>query len=381
MLSQKLHKWVNKNRASIGEPVYVYDKDLIVESCNNFKSITYPNTAIHVATMANCNSDFLKIIKNEGFNVFVNSKLHLEAAKNVGFEAEQIIFTASSISKEMIYLIHDENILVNLDSLSQLDYWFENFPEKAVGIRCNIDNISLEPKSSRAGFFIGENSRLGLTNDEIQSIKHKDKINGLHIYVGTDITDVDYFMSFYEALINLSKDFPNLEYIDFGGGFGINEENKTPLDFKQYGERLTKLMNDFSTERGHQIKLILEPGRIIGGQAACFVCEVTDIKNRGGIQYIGVNASSTQFPRPLLYPGESFHQAKLIGHNGDIKTGELSNSKISGCSTYSKDFLSHNIELPKAEIGDLIILENAGAYCASMFTTFLGFEKPKEIFI
>lgn len=381
MLSQKVHEWVNKNRSSIGDPVYIYDKDLIVAACNNFKSITYSNTSVHVATMANCNSDFLKIIKNEGFNVFVNSKLHLDAAKSVGFEAEQIIFTASSISKEMIHKIHSENILVNLDSLSQLDYWFENFPEKPVGIRCNIDNISFEPKTSRAGCFIGENSRLGLTIGEIQSIKNKDRINGLHIYVGTDITDVDYFISFYEALIDLSKDFPNLEYLDFGGGFGISEENKTPLDFKLYGERLTKLMSDFSAERNKQIKLILEPGRVIGGESGCFVCEVTDIKNRGGIQYVGVNASSTQFPRPLLYPDESFHPVKLIGKQGEIKTELETNSKISGCSTYSRDFLSHHVVLPKAEIGDLIVLENAGAYCASMFTTFLGFEKPKEIFV
>lgn len=81
LLSQIVHEWVNKNRSLIGDPVYIYDKDLILESCNNFKSIAYPNTAIHVATMANCNSDFLKIIKSEGFNVFVNSKSQLEAAK------------------------------------------------------------------------------------------------------------------------------------------------------------------------------------------------------------------------------------------------------------------------------------------------------------
>lgn len=151
----------------------------------------------------------------------------MKRQKNVGFEAEKIVFTASSIFKGMIHKIHDENILVTLDSLSQLAYWFENFPNKSVGIRWNIDNIELEPKISRAGYFIGENSRLGLTIEEIQSIKNKDKINGLHIYVGTDITDVDYFLGFYNVLIGLSKDFPNLEYLDFGGGFGICEENKT----------------------------------------------------------------------------------------------------------------------------------------------------------
>lgn len=381
MISEKLMNWIKTGVSKFKTPVYVYDKDRIIESCNIFTSIKYPNLAIHVATMANCNPDFLKLIKDHGCNVFVNSQMHLDEAKNVGYKGKQIIFTASSIEQEMMHKLHNENVYLNLDSVSQLDYWFENFPSKPVGIRCNIDNSDHKPKSGKAGYFIGENSRLGLNLAEIQSIKHKELINGLHIYVGTDITDVDYFISFYNALIEIAADFPNIEYLDFGGGFGINEENKQNFDFAMYKGRLTKLMNDFSESRGKLIKLILEPGRIIGGQAGYFICKVTDIKFRGNIQYVGVNASSTQFPRPLLYPDDAFHPVHLFDKDCNLKTDGEIQSKISGCSTYSRDYLSHNCLLPEAEIGDFVIFENSGAYCASMHTSFLGFEKPKEIFI
>jgi diaminopimelate decarboxylase len=281
----------------------------------------------------------------------------------------------------MIHKVHDENIYVNLDSLSQLDYWFENFPGKHVGIRCNIENKTFTPRSSRAGIFIGENSRLGLSLEEIKSIKNKELINGLHIYIGTDITDIDYFLSYYRILIELAKDFPNIEYLDFGGGFGIDDTGKQSFDFETYGKGITKLMTDFSKTRENLVKLILEPGRILGGQSGYFICRTTDVKFRNDIQFIGVNASSTQFPRPLLYPDESFHPVWLLNKTGLIKNNNKIKTKINGCSTYSRDYLSHDCQLPKAETGDFIILGNAGAYCASMYTTFLGFEKPKEIFI
>jgi len=376
MLSEKLLEWIKADALKSDEPVYLYDKDKIIETCNQFKNISYPFTSVHFASMANCNPEFLTIVKDQGLNVFVNSSLHLDEVKKAGFSNDRIIFTASSISRKMLHRIHDENIHVNLDSLSQLNYWFENFPGKPAGIRCNLENKTVNPKTSRAGTFIGENSRLGLSLEEIKSIKKKELINGLHIYIGTDITDIDYFLSYYKILIEISQDFPNIEYLDFGGGFGIDS-----FDFDTYGTGVSQLMTDFSEKRKKPVKLILEPGRILGGQSGYFICRVTDIKFRNDIQFVGVNACSTQFPRPLLYPDESFHPAWILNKDGFIKYDDNISSKINGCSTYSRDYLAHKIMLPKAEIGDFIILGNAGAYCASMYTTFLGFEKPKAIFI
>jgi diaminopimelate decarboxylase len=381
MLSEKIPEWIRAEALESEDPVYVYDKNKIIETCNSFKSITYPNTSIHFATMANCSPAFLEIIKDEGLNVFVNSTLHLNEVKKAGFRDKEIIFTASSINREMMHRIDEENMYANLDSLSQLDYWEKNFPGKPVGIRCNIENKAYSPKSSRAGSFIGENSRLGLNIEEIKSIKNKELINGLHIYIGTDIIDVDYFLSYYEILIDLAKDFPNIEYVDFGGGFGIDEKGEESFDFETYSKKVTQLMTDFSEIRGKLIKLILEPGRILGGQSGYFICRATDIKFRNDIQFIGVNASSTQFPRPLLYPNESFHPVWLLDENGLLKNENQIKTKINGCSTYSRDFLSHDALLPNAKEGDFVIFGNAGAYCASMHSSFLGFEKPKEIFI
>jgi diaminopimelate decarboxylase len=140
-------------------------------------------------------------------------------------------------------------------------------------------------------------------------------------------------------------------------------------------------MNVVSEKHGRSIKMILEPGRIIGSSAGYFVCKVTDIKKRNGNILLGVNASSVQFPRPLFYPDTARHPAILLHNREVMNSHETQLTSVYGCSTYSRDFLTRDIQLPHAEIGDIIVLGNAGSYSRSSYTEFLGFPKPKEIFV
>jgi diaminopimelate decarboxylase len=126
-------------------------------------------------------------------------------------------------------------------------------------------------------------------------------------------------------------------------------------------------------------KLILEPGRIIGGAAGHFICTANDIKFRNGEQLIGVNASSAQFPCPLFYPESAVHPLRLFKAADD--PAKLLLTSVYGCSTYSRDFLARKCYLPAAHLGDLLIFGQAGSYCASLYTEFLGFTRPREFFI
>jgi len=215
--------------------------------------------------------------------------------------------------------------------------------------------------------------------EEIKTIYGANNICGLHVYVGTDILDINYFIRCYKAVVAIAKNFPRLQFIDFGGGFGIAEKNSTGFNFLEYGRKLTKIMNEISIKMGRPIKLILEPGRIIGGEAGYFVTKVNDIKMRNNKQLIGVNASSVQFPRPLFYPEDAFHPVRII-RNTNKREGAPMVSDIYGCSTYSRDYLAKNIICEIVSIDDTVVFLNAGSYCASSFTNFLGFKKPKEYF-
>ena len=380
ILTDKVIQLISNKAVSEFRPFYIYDEEKIADHCKMFHSIPYANKSIHFASMANINHSFLKIVKREKLSVFVNSIGHLKAVMEAGFEGNEIIFTASAMDNSTMKIAHEKGLQVNLDSPEQLKQWNNLFPGSKVGIRCNIGE-SVKPHQTHAGYFIGKESRLGFTHEEILEQAENESINGLHLYAGTDIFDIDYLLSCYEELSKYMKFFPSLEYLNFGGGFGVTEDDSEIFDFPEYSRRVTELMERLSIDARKSLKMILEPGRIIGGDAGFFVSRVTDVKNRENDVYIGVNASSVQFPRPLLYPETAVHPAVVMRKSIQVMDENMKNSSVYGCSTYSRDFLVRNIQLPKVEIGDIIVLGNAGSYCASSYTQFLGFDKPGEFFV
>jgi diaminopimelate decarboxylase len=279
-----------------------------------------------------------------------------------------------------MHQVKEAGALLNLDSTGQLEAWWRLYPEEPVGIRCNIGDL-VEPRSTRGGYFLGKQSRLGLTLSEIEGLFGSPRIAGLHLYVGTDLLDLGYSQEGYPPLARLARNFPALWFIDFGGGFGLPRDTDADFPLERYGSYVTELMTRLSDELDRPVRLILEPGRIIGGEAGYFVCRVTDVKQRNGSQLIGVNGSSVQFPRPLFYPDDAYHPVTLLGQNGQSPDAEQHLSSIYGCSTYSRDFFSRDLQLPPVQLDDLLVFGHAGSYCATAFTHFLGFPRPAELFV
>ena len=380
ILKKEILNFINTKGDKEFDPYYVYDSDMIREHCRAFQNISYPNKSIHFASMANINLQFLRIVREEQINIFVNSIMHLNVVQEAGFRNNEIIFTSSALTEKMMRIIHHNGGHINLDSPNQLKLWMKLFPGEQVGIRCNIgDNIT--PYTSHAGSFIGSESRLGFTREEIEQIADKSVINCLHLYAGTDIFDIDYFINCYKELIAIAVDFPNLAYLNFGGGFGVSEYGETWFDFSEYNKRVTQLMQEASHRKGSSLKLILEPGRIIGGEAGFFVCNITDVKRRGENRLAGVNASTTQFSRPLMYPEIANHPVVIIRDEVQLISETPFSTTIYGCSTYSRDLFSKLVQLPELEIGDTVVFCNAGSYSASSYSHFLGFPHPEEYFV
>lgn len=380
ILSHNLLDFISENNRKEFEPYYLFDSDEIKKYCRTFQNISYKNKSIHFATMANINSDFLRLIKKENTNVFVNSMGHLKQVMEVGYKGHEIIFTSSAMTEKTMKTIKINGIRTYLDSPMQLRRWSKLNPDTPVGIRCNIGD-SIKPYSNHAGAFIGKKSRLGFSIEEINQISDKSKITSIHIYVGTDITDITYFMNCYSALIKIAKNFPNLNSLNFGGGFGVLENGEKAFDIDEYNSQLNKLMEEASKCLDRDLNIILEPGRIIGANSGYFVCNISDIKKKDDSILIGVNASIAQFPRPLMYPGIALHPVQVV-RDGKVLSGKEQHvSIIYGNSTYSRDIFRKDIYLPEIETGDILVFGNAGAYSSSSYSEFLGFEKPEEYFI
>jgi diaminopimelate decarboxylase len=374
-LTEKILELVDAGKS----PFYIYESKTIAKNCLQFAAIPYQPKSVHFAMMANSNPRFLRIIKQAGLKIFVNSILHLRLAQEEGFRAEEIMFASSAMDEKTMIQVAESRAKLVLDSLQQFELWRSLFPGTGVGIRCNIGDFVI-PRKTTGGYCIGKESRLGFTIDSVIEMKGNPLVNGLHLYVGTNISEIEYFFECYKHIVKLAGLFPNLEYIDFGGGFGLGEKYSSAFDINTYSQKVTDLMENVSSNLRRQIMLILEPGRIIGFDAGFFVCKITDIKHRNQQQLIGVNASSVQFPRPLLYPDIAFHPVVILRNNHEDNNKNILSS-IFGCSTYSRDYLARNMELPPSGIGDIVILQHAGSYCSSAHINFLGFPKAKEYFI
>jgi diaminopimelate decarboxylase len=379
-MQHALNQQIRDLAARTSGPFYVYDTATLQARCRAFTAIPYANKAIHFATMANASPRFLELVRDGGLKVFVNSPGHLALVQELGFAGHDIVYTASAMDPALMRLVHAAGAILNLDSLGQLQQYRALFPGEAVGLRCNIGDL-VDPRQTRAGYFLGKESRLGLSIADLESQAGSSDICGLHLYIGTDLVELDYFAACYQELVRLARLFPALWFVDFGGGFGLPREQGDAFPLEAYGRFVSALMTRLSTELGRDIRLLLEPGRIIGGEAGCFVCRVTDVKQRNGTQLVGVNGSSAQFPRPLFYPDDAHHPVSVIKAVGHFNGDPRARSRIYGCSTYSRDFLARDVELPALQVGDLVVFGHAGSYCASAYTHFLGFPQPEEFFV
>jgi len=380
LISDHLIELIREFTDSGKTPFYIYDTKRIQENCREFLNIRYTPLSVNYAMMANSNPRFLNIVKKAGLKIFVNSLLHLEMALDLNFMGDEIIYAASAMDESTMRRVRSSGAKLILDSIGQFELWQSLFPDTGIGIRCNIGELVI-PRNTTGGYFIGNQSRLGLTMESVNSLKGNPGISGLHIYVGTNISEIDYFLDCYKHVTKMADFFPKLEYIDFGGGFGSGEKIISGFDMHTYSHKVTELMENIAFTSGRKISLILEPGRIIGADAGYFVCKITDIKMRNYQQLIGVNASSVQFPRPLFYPDSAYHPVSILSRSNTSTDKSVSLSSVYGCSTYSRDYLARDVELPQAHIGDIVILGNAGSYCSTAHTSFLGFPKAEEYFI
>jgi len=363
-----------------GTPCYIYDEASILRSIDRFNSIQYPNTSVHFATMANSNVCLLELIRRCGLKVFVNSAKHLALARASGFGHPDIIYTATGITEATLRDLIRRGVELNIDSLPQLELFGRLTQElggrRSVGIRINI------AENTRGNVFAGEESRIGIYASEFgEAHRIADlfgiTIVGVHVYLGTDIADYQYLIAGTERVLSEADEFPDLQYVDLGGGFPTEGLNGVHFDYPSYGRAITDLFTRYSESRGRPIKMILEPGRSLFGDSAVFCTSVVDLKERADRLIVGCDGSVSQFPRPLMY--NEYHPISVNGKAGLDPQVKLCD--VVGNTTYSRDYLAKGVRLPALALGDILRLEHAGSYCFALTTQFLGQFAPAEVLV
>ena len=302
-----------------GSPLYIYRKG-IVEKCYRslVRSICYPCTKVYYACKANANTELLRLLKRLGASVECVSRSEVEKAFRAGFPPNRISYTCSNITREELLWVMRKGVSVHLDSLTQLEWWGASNPNSRVSLRVNRGYGAGTHSHVITG---GPESKFGIYYTDLPKARAIAKRYGLFIigleqHIGSNIREPKTFIRAMRLILDSARSFPDLEFIDFGGGFGIPyRPEEGALDIQELGVQMTRVFSDFCRTYGRELELQLEPGRFIVAESGALLARVVDVKRTPGHVFVGIDSGMNHLIRPALH-GSYHHIFNLTNPNG-----------------------------------------------------------------
>jgi diaminopimelate decarboxylase len=369
--------------ARFGTPLYAYSADMIAARYRevDLAFSGYPHS-LHYALKANSTLGIARLLRGLGAAADANSGGEIEVALRAGFTPGEIVFTGVGKSDaELGRAIELGLRSINAESqgeIERIDAIASARGTRAkVAVRVNPDidarshpHISTGRKENKFGVAIEDAREMCLRMHDRQGVQ----IVGLHSHVGSQITDLEPLQHAAEALAILACELRRagiqIEHLDIGGGLGIPYEGQTVPSASEYAAAVLPVV------RKTGLALILEPGRFLVGQAGVLITRVVDIKPQaGGKLFVIVDAGMTELMRPMLYG--AFHRIEPVL----ASTAPDALVDFVGPICETTDTLGKDRRLPEPEVGDLMVVFDAGAYGSVMASNYNRRPMPAEVLI
>ncbi|MEA2004112.1 MAG: alanine racemase [archaeon] len=353
-----------------GSPLFVVDEQKIVDRYTQMKnkfSALYPKTEIAYAYKANYLLEICRLIDKQGGLAEVISGFEYQIAKSLGIEGKKIIVNGPyKPAEELIPMIADSSI-INVDNLEELEKIDEiaKKQEKTVDVGIRINAKIGKLPWYKFGFNVGSKEAFN-TAKAIKDRFTNINLKGIHIHIGTNITQPDLYRKSVLVVLDLIRKIKDelgikIDYIDMGGGYPTKHacpanhdlESWNVPDIEEYAEAICRPLNDFYKDDDERPRLILEPGRYLVDEAVSLVTSVTSVKSIFGIRSVFVDAGVNILP-------SAHYRKHRIDTITRIKEKELTD--IYGSLCMNADLLESGIVLPKVEVGDILKFHNTGAY-------------------
>jgi len=367
-----------------GSPLYVYEESVLRSQFRQLSS-GFPEglLEIHYSMKANSNPSLLKILREEGSSIDAVSEFEVRLALESGFEPQQIIFTGNNNSLAEIEYCVEQEVSVNLGSLVLLEKFGQRFPHTSLSVRINPGIGAGHHAHCITG---GPDSKFGIYHDQIDAAlalatKYKLTLNGVHSHIGTGIYSAEPMLEAMEMILAVAEKFPDLEFIDFGGGFGIPyRPEQQALDMKDLSQKMTRRFTEFRQCYGREISMKIEPGKLLVGPAGILLTTVTNITDTPKHRFVGVDSGFNHLLRPTLYG--SYHKILNASRYSDDEEDVV----VVGYICESGDIFSRSgdeIErkLPSPVIGERLAFLDAGAYGFSMSSQYNSRPRPAEVLV
>ncbi len=362
-------------------PLFLYSAETIRDRYEFLKHcIKWKDVNVFYAMKANYHPEILKYLCALGSGIDAVSPAEVFLALKCGFTPDKIIFTSNNNTDNEIEEIMLTGVLVNIDSLSRLEKFGKKYKGSSICIRFNSDVVAGEHVHIQTG---GAKTKFGILFSDVPrilEISHKNnlKIIGIHNHTGSGISDQGKFIESMNNMLSIinKSDFPDLEFVDFGGGFKAQYKiNENFFDYKEFGRVAGNLFSNFCAIYGRSLQLYIEPGKFLTSESGIFVVQVNTIKNNRGRLIAGVNSGFPHFPRPILY--NAYHHIVNITN----PKGKILLYDVCGNICESGDCFASDREIPEIREGDFLAIMNAGAYCYSMASIYNMRPLPKELFL
>ncbi|AEI15224.1 Diaminopimelate decarboxylase [Flexistipes sinusarabici DSM 4947] len=368
-------------------PFHIYDEKAIRENARRLKkafSWLGDDFKEYFAVKATPNPHILKIMKDEGFGTDCSSLPELILSEKTGITGENIMFTSNETPAKEYSKAKELGAIINLDDITHINYL-----EEQVGLP-ELLSFRYNPGPLREGnAIIGnpEEAKYGFTKEQLfegyRMIKEKGvKRFGIHTMVASNELNADYFVETVNMLVDLvieihSKLGINFEFINMGGGIGIPyQPDQEPVDLEYVAGEVKKIFDKkIKGSELDPLKLYMENGRMITGPYGYLVARAIH-KKEIYKNYIGLDASMANLMRPGMY--QAYHHVTVLGKENKPHDHTYD---IVGSLCENNDKFAIDRKLPKIDIGDIIVIHDAGAHGHAMGFNYNGKLRSAELLI
>lgn len=365
-----------------GSPLYVYSYKTIIDHFLKLKSAFKTiRPLICFSVKANSNLTILKSLVKKGAGLDIVSGGELYRAIKAGCPADKIAYASvGKTDKEIQEAVKAGILFFNAESLAELENLNRIAKKQGRHVNAAIRiNPDVEPKTHKFITTGKLTNKFGIDFDAAKEIilNHKKfshlNIKGLHLHIGSQITEGDPFVAAIKKMVSfidyLRKEGIKLEYLNIGGGLGIIYESEKPQTAEKYAKKILPLLKKTG------LKVILEPGRFIVGNAGIFVAKVLYLKKTPYKKFVIVDGGMNDLIRPALY--EAYHHVSPL----TLRSLEMEKVDVVGPICESGDFFAKDRKIEKVDQGDYLAVFSAGAYGFTMASNYNSRPRPAEVMV
>jgi diaminopimelate decarboxylase len=375
--------------AKVGTPAYVYSAATVRDHVRRIReAFASLKPLICYALKANGNLALMDLARQEGTGFDIVSEGELRRALAVKADPRKIVFSGvGKTDDEMAFALKTGILMFNVESEEEVDALegvAKRLRKKAgVAIRVNPD---VDPKTHRYISTGKKESKFGVDIERgavlarrVIASKHL-VLKGIQCHIGSQITTAEPYAAAITKTcalaLELRKEAKTLEWLDMGGGFGIYYKDESAPALSSYAQAIEPVV------RGTGLRLILEPGRVIVGNAGVLLTTVLFNKRGGEKRFVIVDAGMNDLIRPSLYGG--WHRIWPVQGEAPPPLGvtpQHPEADIVGPVCESGDFLAQDRPLPPVARGDVLAVMSAGAYGFAMTSNYNDRRRPPEVLV